>query len=58
MSSASSACRGTKADEVISVAGPDLFLGVSQWYHDYSQINDDDVRSLLDRNVGSVPRAA
>jgi putative phosphoribosyl transferase len=47
-----------EADEVISVAEPDLFLAVSQWYQDFSQISDDDVRSLLDSGAASMPRAA
>ena len=47
-----------EADEVVSVAEPDLFLAVSQWYQDFSQISDDDVRSLLDRSAASIPRAA
>jgi putative phosphoribosyl transferase len=47
-----------EADEVISVAEPELFLAVSQWYQDFSQIGDEDVRSLLDRSAASIPRAA
>jgi len=47
-----------EADEVISVAEPDLFLAVSQWYQDFSPIRDDDVRSLLDSGAASMPRAA
>ena len=47
-----------EADEVISVAEPDLFLAVSQWYQDFSPISDDDVRSLLDRSAASIPHAA
>ncbi|HYW40682.1 MAG TPA: phosphoribosyltransferase family protein [Terriglobales bacterium] len=47
-----------EADEVISVAEPELFLAVSQWYQDFSQISDEDVRSLLDRSAPSIPRAA
>jgi putative phosphoribosyl transferase len=47
-----------EADEVISVAEPDLLLAVSQWYRDFSQISDEDVRSLLDRSAASIPRAA
>jgi len=47
-----------EADEVISVAEPDLFLAVSQWYQDFRPISDDDVRSLLDRSAASIPRAA
>ena len=47
-----------EADEVISVAEPDLFLAVSQWYQDFSPISDDDVQLLLDRSAASIPRAA
>lgn len=47
-----------EADEIISVAEPELFLAVSQWYQDFSQISDEDVRSLLDRSAASIPRAA
>jgi uncharacterized membrane protein YeaQ/YmgE (transglycosylase-associated protein family) len=47
-----------EADEVISVAEPKLFLAVSQWYQDFSQISDEDVRSLLDRSAASIPCAA
>ena len=47
-----------EADEVISVAEPEVFLAVSQWYQDFSQISDEDVRSLLDRSAASIPRAA
>lgn len=47
-----------EADEIISVAEPEIFLAVSQWYQDFSQISDEDVRSLLDRSAASIPRAA
>jgi predicted phosphoribosyltransferase len=47
-----------EADEVISVAEPELFLAVSQWYEDFSQISDEEVRLLLDRSAASMPRAA
>jgi putative phosphoribosyl transferase len=47
-----------EADEVISVAEPELFLAVSQWYQDFSQISDDDVRSLLNLSAASIRRAA
>jgi putative phosphoribosyl transferase len=55
-----SGCRAIRmeADEVISGAEPELFLAVSQWYQDFSQISDEDVRSLLDRSAASIPRAA
>jgi putative phosphoribosyl transferase len=47
-----------EADEVISVAEPELFLAVSQWYQDFSQINDEDVQRLLESAAGLMPRAA
>ena len=47
-----------EADEFIGMAEPDLFLAVSQWYQDFSQVSDEDVRSLLDRSAASIPRAA
>jgi putative phosphoribosyl transferase len=47
-----------EADEVISVAEPELFLAVSEWYQDFSEISDEDVRSLLDRTAASIPHAA
>jgi putative phosphoribosyl transferase len=47
-----------EADEVISVAEPEMFLAVSQWYEDFTQISDEDVRRLLERPVDSLPSAA
>lgn len=47
-----------EADEVVSVAEPDQFLAVSQWYQDFTQIRDEDVCRLLERCHDSVPRAA
>jgi len=47
-----------EADEVISVAEPEMFLAVSQWYEDFSQTSDDKVRALLERSRASMPRAA
>lgn len=54
-----SACSaiGTEADEVISLVEPEIFFAVSQWYEDFSQISDDQVRTLLDRST-SVALAA
>lgn len=48
----------TEADEVISVAEPELFLAVSQWYEDFGQVSDEDVQQLLQSAAGSLPRAA
>jgi len=47
-----------EADEVLSVAEPEVFLAVSQWYEDFSQISDEDVRRLLESAAGSLSRAA
>jgi predicted phosphoribosyltransferase len=47
-----------EADEVVSVAEPEQFLAVSQWYEDFSQISDDDICSLLNQAAGSLPHAA
>jgi putative phosphoribosyl transferase len=47
-----------EADEVISVAEPEMFLAVSQWYDDFSQISDDEVRALVEGSSASMPRAA
>jgi len=47
-----------EADEVISVAEPEMFLAVSRWYVDFGQMSDDEVRALLERSRGSMPRAA
>jgi putative phosphoribosyl transferase len=34
-------------DEIICATTPQLFLGVGQWYRDFSQTTDDEVRQLL-----------
>jgi putative phosphoribosyl transferase len=47
-----------EADEVISVAEPEVFLAVSQWYENFSEISDEDVRMLLEEAAGGMPRAA
>ena len=46
-----------EADEFISVEEPELFLAVSQWYRDFTQVSDEDVQRLL-ASESSVPRAA
>ncbi|MEX0744059.1 MAG: phosphoribosyltransferase family protein [Phycisphaeraceae bacterium] len=38
-----------RANEVIAVAKPELFGGVGQWYLNFEQTTDDEVRDLLDR---------
>jgi len=44
---------GMEADEVISLVEPEIFFAVSQWYDDFSQISDDQVRSLLETSIRS-----
>jgi putative phosphoribosyl transferase len=38
------------ADEVVCCATPEPFGGVGAWYDDFRQLDDDAVRSLLDRD--------
>lgn len=47
-----------EADEVISVAEPEMFLSVSQWYEEFPQVGDEEVFRLLATFADSVPRAA
>ena len=47
-----------EADEVISVAEPEMFLAISQWYEDFTQVSDEDVERLLGQPVRSTPRVA
>jgi putative phosphoribosyl transferase len=35
------------ADDVATVIVPEAFYGVGQWYEDFSQTTDDEVRQLL-----------
>jgi putative phosphoribosyl transferase len=47
------------ADDVVCVATPEPFYAVAQWYRDFSQTSDDEVRDLLERaRRGRRPRAA
>lgn len=47
-----------KADDLVCVATPEPFYGVGQWYDDFSQTSDEEVRDLLsrERGVGSGER--
>jgi putative phosphoribosyl transferase len=47
-----------EADELLSVAAPELFLAVSQWYENFSEVSDEEVHRLLEKAAGSVPSAA
>jgi len=36
-------------DELVAVMTPADFAGVGQWYEDFSQTTDEEVRDLLER---------
>jgi predicted phosphoribosyltransferase len=38
-----------EADELVCVAQPENFFAVGQWYWNFSQTSDEEVRELLDR---------
>ena len=39
----------SEADECIFLAAPDPFVAVGQWYRDFRQVADDEVREILNR---------
>jgi putative phosphoribosyl transferase len=49
----------TEVDKVVCATTPEPFWAVGQWYRDFSQTTDEEVRELLARATApSVPRAA
>ena len=46
------------ADEVTAVIMPERFYAVGQWYEDFSQTSDEEVRDLLTRAARRQPVAA
>jgi putative phosphoribosyl transferase len=49
----------TEVDKVVCATTPEPFWAVGQWYRDFSQTTDEEVRELLARAAAaSVPRAA
>jgi putative phosphoribosyl transferase len=46
------------ADEVVCLAQPESFFAVGQWYLDFSQTTDDQVRDLLERARRQTPDRA
>jgi predicted phosphoribosyltransferase len=44
-----------EVDEIVTVMTPEDFRGVGEWYEDFSQLTDDDVREVLDRAVRPTP---
>jgi predicted phosphoribosyltransferase len=50
-----------EVDEIVCAVTPEPFHGVGQWYEDFSQTTDDEVRELLGRSphterAGAAPR--
>ena len=39
------------ADEIVCARMPEFFSAVGQWYRDFSQTSDDEVRALLERHA-------
>ena len=54
---AASSCREIqrKADEVVAVMIPERFYAVGQWYEDFSQTSDEEVRERLAQAVRRHP---
>jgi putative phosphoribosyl transferase len=44
-------------DEIVCATTPEPFLGVGQWYRDFSQTTDDEVRELLEKAANSTAEA-
>ena len=51
-------CREFEADEVICASAPEFFQAVGQYYEDFSQTSDDEVRELLARAAQGEDRPA
>src|SRR5207302_928551 len=47
-----------EADEVVCASEPEFFQAVGQYYEDFSQTSDEEVRELLARAAGSEDRPA
>jgi predicted phosphoribosyltransferase len=43
-------------DEVVCARTPEPFFSVGQWYRDFEQTTDEEVRELLRDNVGLMPQ--
>ncbi len=57
---APSTCRDLQAiaDEVVCARTPEPFSAVGQWYRNFSQTEDDEVRTLLRAHAASTPQGA
>ena len=47
----------THADAVICPFTPEQFFSVGEWYHDFSQTSDDEVRALLHRAAAAAAQS-
>lgn len=47
-----------KADEVIALRTPARFLGVGAWYREFPEIEEDEVRTMLERAAERLPEEA
>jgi len=47
-----------RADEVVCVQTPERFVGVGQFYEDFTQTSDDEVRALLNAAGECLPMAS
>lgn len=43
------------ADELVCLDTPEPYFAVGYWYRDFGQVDDDEVRRLLDATTGSPP---
>jgi putative phosphoribosyl transferase len=43
-----------EVDEVVCLLSPEPFFAVGNWYEDFSQVSDEDVRQLLARAGGAI----
>jgi putative phosphoribosyl transferase len=52
------ACAGIRkeADEFVCLAAPEQFFAVGEWYRDFEQVHDAEVRALLSRSRGQIRR--
>ena len=47
----------SEADDIVAVVAPEEFRGVGQWYEDFSQTTDQEVRELLEEADRNLVRA-
>jgi putative phosphoribosyl transferase len=47
-----------EADEFVTVAEPEMFVAVSQWYSNFAQVSDEEVQRSLQKAESSMARAA